>query len=78
MLIIVQVVKRESATFAYSSCENIPLQRNHKHLNKFIYKDTDYRVVLGAITTCIEQIGKFTASDQDIEGWLSSCYEKQD
>ena len=84
-------MREDSATFEYLDCENIPLQRDHKHLNKFIdQEDTDYKTVLKAITTCIERTGKYTSSEQDertgkytsseqdIEGWVSSCNEKRD
>jgi hypothetical protein len=68
LLIIVQVVREDSATFEYPDCNNIPMQRDHKLLNKFIDQDTDYTIVLKAITRCIERTGKYTSSKQDIEG----------
>lgn len=73
---IIQVVEKSSATFEYSDCKNMPFQRNHKNLNKFVDRDTDYRKVLNAITTCIERTGNFTISEQVIEGWMSSYHEK--
>ena len=45
---------RNSATFDYSKCYNMPFQRDHRHLNKFSCRDTDYKKVLKAIITCIE------------------------
>ncbi|KAH0537484.1 hypothetical protein FGG08_005702, partial [Glutinoglossum americanum] len=49
------VVDKQSATFQFSHCENHPLQRDHKQLNKFDQRDTDYYKVLAALTACIEE-----------------------
>jgi hypothetical protein len=69
-------VKKDSATFEYLDCRNMPLQRNHKRLNKFINRDTDYTKVLKAIKSCIEKTVRLSASKENIEGQLSSYHMK--
>jgi len=47
------IVDIRSAAFEFPQCRNIGLQRDHKHLNKFGNRDTDYRTVLDVIRTTI-------------------------
>jgi hypothetical protein len=49
------VVAKESATLRLSECDDIPIQRDHRHLNKFSERDNDYKKVLGAIKECFKQ-----------------------
>jgi ankyrin repeat protein len=46
------VVQRTSASLDLSNARNIPLNRDHKGLNKFDTRDTDYKKVLQAIKDC--------------------------
>ncbi|KAI9772343.1 MAG: hypothetical protein M1840_001092, partial [Geoglossum simile] len=49
------VVDKQSATFQFPYCKNLPLQRDHKRLSKFGQRDTDYQKVLATLTACMEE-----------------------
>ncbi|KAI9776736.1 MAG: hypothetical protein M1839_009380 [Geoglossum umbratile] len=49
------VVDKQSATFQFPYCKNLPLQRDHKLLSKFEQRDTDYQKILATLTTCMEE-----------------------